>query len=113
MPGFQEASVNPTVKAVLIVALVLVLVALLAVTIVLAVKLFRLASVVRDAKMPVSGKFAFWAALVYAVFPIDLLPDPVYLDDIGVLLGAVTYIGHLARKNGILPDRGARAIDEP
>ncbi|GIG61566.1 hypothetical protein Lfu02_59380 [Longispora fulva] len=108
---------SPTVKTVLLIAVVLVLVALLVVTIVLGVKLVRLASVVRSARMPASGKFAFWAALVYAVFPVDLLPDPIYLDDIGVLLGAVTYIGHLARKHGILSDRPttdpSRTIDAP
>ncbi|NUT32119.1 MAG: DUF1232 domain-containing protein, partial [Hamadaea sp.] len=31
------------------------------------------------------GKIAFWGALAYTILPIDLLPDPIYLDDMGVL----------------------------
>ncbi len=31
----------------------------------------------------------FWGAVAYLVLPTDALPDPVYLDDIGVLLLAL------------------------
>jgi uncharacterized membrane protein YkvA (DUF1232 family) len=31
----------------------------------------------------------FWGAVAYFVLPADLVPDPVYLDDIGVLLLAL------------------------
>jgi 4-amino-4-deoxy-L-arabinose transferase-like glycosyltransferase len=44
------------------------------------------------------GKVAFWGALIYTIFPIDLLPDPIYLDDMGLLAGALLYLTHLVRK---------------
>lgn len=45
-----------------------------------------------------SGKVAFWGALIYTILPIDLLPDPIYLDDMGVLGIALVYMTHLVRK---------------
>ncbi|MFC7761569.1 DUF1232 domain-containing protein [Catellatospora bangladeshensis] len=44
------------------------------------------------------GKIAFWGALIYTIFPVDLLPDPIYLDDMGVLAVALTYLTNLIRK---------------
>jgi hypothetical protein len=38
------------------------------------------------------GKVAFYGALLYTIFPLDLLPDPIYLDDIGVLAAALTVL---------------------
>ncbi|WP_405114210.1 YkvA family protein [Micromonospora sp. NBC_01405] len=59
--------------------------------------------VVRTRKMlgtlGVGGKVAFWGALAYTVFPIDVLPDPIYLDDIGVLAGALIYLGRLVQQH--------------
>ncbi|MGR6316893.1 YkvA family protein [Micromonospora soli] len=57
----------------------------------------------------VGGKVAFYGALIYAILPVDLLPDPIYLDDMGVLAGALFYLGrlvarHRAAQRG-LPDR--------
>jgi hypothetical protein len=49
--------------------------------------------------MGVGGKVAFWGALVYTIFPVDVLPDPIYLDDIGVLAAALIYLGGLVRKH--------------
>jgi uncharacterized membrane protein YkvA (DUF1232 family) len=46
--------------------------------------------------MPLGGRLAFWAAVAYTVLPLDVLPDPLLLDDIGVLALAVAYINHLA-----------------
>ncbi|MEV4661183.1 YkvA family protein [Micromonospora echinofusca] len=46
----------------------------------------------------VSGKVAFYGALLYTVLPIDLLPDPIYLDDMAVLTGALLYLGRLVRQ---------------
>jgi uncharacterized membrane protein YkvA (DUF1232 family) len=31
------------------------------------------------------GTFVYWAALAYLIFPIDVLPDPIYIDDIAVV----------------------------
>ncbi|WBB73127.1 YkvA family protein [Micromonospora sp. WMMD1128] len=45
------------------------------------------------------GKVAFYGALIYTILPVDLLPDPIYLDDMGVLAGALFYLGRLAAKH--------------
>ena len=44
------------------------------------------------------GKFAFWGALVYLIFPIDILPDPIYLDDMAVVGGVLFFLTRLLRK---------------
>ena len=81
------------------------------------VRLLRLWRLARDPAMPAAGKFAFWAALIYAVSPVDVLPDPIYLDDLGVLMGAVAYILGAAKKAGLLDrrrgPRGAGSGVEP
>jgi hypothetical protein len=46
----------------------------------------------------VGGKVAFYGALIYTILPIDLLPDPIYLDDMGVLAVALLYLTNLLRK---------------
>jgi uncharacterized membrane protein YkvA (DUF1232 family) len=90
-----------TLLVVVLAVLVVVLAALLVVAVVFFVRLVRLWAAVRDPRMPARGKVAFWVAAVYAVFPIDLLPDPLYLDDAGVLAFAVAFVTNLARKHGI------------
>ncbi|NUR72385.1 MAG: DUF1232 domain-containing protein [Hamadaea sp.] len=59
------------------------------------------------------GKVAFWGALIYTILPIDLLPDPMYLDDMGVLTAALLYLTHLLRKrraaNALIRQPGGRA----
>ncbi|MFI7604934.1 hypothetical protein ACIBTV_07405 [Micromonospora sp. NPDC049366] len=45
------------------------------------------------------GKVAFYGALIYTIFPVDLLPDPIYLDDMGVLAGALIYLTRLAHRH--------------
>jgi uncharacterized membrane protein YkvA (DUF1232 family) len=49
-----------------------------------------------------SGKWVFWGAIAYWIFPIDLLPDPIYIDDIGVLAGALFFLTRLAKKQETL-----------
>jgi hypothetical protein len=44
------------------------------------------------------GKVAFYGALLYTILPVDVLPDPIYLDDMGLLAGALLYLTHLVRK---------------
>jgi hypothetical protein len=44
------------------------------------------------------GKVAFYGALIYTIFPIDVLPDPIYLDDMGVLAAALIYLTRLVHK---------------
>jgi hypothetical protein len=49
------------------------------------------------------GKVAFYGSLLYTIFPIDILPDPIYLDDMAVLGGALLYLTKLLRARGGLP----------
>ncbi|MCM2579932.1 YkvA family protein [Streptomyces meridianus] len=93
-----------------------VLVGLLAVivvvTVVIAVRLLvrmtRLRGQLRAVGAPRSGRLAFWLAVAYLVCPVDLLPDPVLLDDIGVLVLAVRSLGagvRAAHEDGLPRDR--------
>lgn len=50
------------------------------------------------------GKIAFYGALLYTIFPVDLLPDPIYLDDIGVLAAALTVLTKTLRRRRLKPD---------
>ncbi|MCM1949410.1 YkvA family protein [Streptomyces sp. G2] len=63
--------------------------ATLALAVVLAVRLFRARRMLGDSGIPMSRKVLFWGALLYLVSPADLLPDPILLDDIGILLAAL------------------------
>jgi uncharacterized membrane protein YkvA (DUF1232 family) len=53
-------------------------------------------------RLGAGGKFAFWGALAYLIFPIDLLPDPIYLDDMAVVGGALFFLTRLLRKQETL-----------
>jgi len=60
-------------------------------------------------ELPPSGKVAFWGSLLYTIFPVDLLPDPIYLDDMAVLATALFYLTRLWRRrhgNVPVPRRG-------
>lgn len=71
-------------------------------------KLFRTKRMLGD--LGTGGKIAFYGALIYTIFPIDILPDPIYLDDMAVLGGALFYLNKLVRDRGgfqqILRSRG-------
>ncbi|WP_328536924.1 YkvA family protein [Streptomyces sp. NBC_00344] len=82
----------------LLVLAALAFLATLVLTVVLAVRLFRARRYLREAGIPLSNKFAFWGALIYTISPVDLLPDPVLLDDIGVLLFALHSLEGAARR---------------
>ncbi|MFI5982261.1 YkvA family protein [Streptomyces sp. NPDC051555] len=56
---------------------------------VLLVRVFAARRLLLDAGIPLRDKALFWVAVVYTISPLDLIPDPVYLDDIGVLLLAL------------------------
>ncbi|MFD9031051.1 YkvA family protein [Streptomyces sp. NPDC059567] len=83
----------------LIVAVVLVLV-VAGFAAVLLVRVFQARRLLVDAGVPLQHKALFWAAVVYTVSPIDLIPDPVYLDDIGVLLVALRALHAAAAGSG-------------
>ncbi|OLR92918.1 YkvA family protein [Actinokineospora bangkokensis] len=91
-----------TWEGVLIALLVLAAVVVL----VLLFLLWRKYKVIRSPDTPFPAKFAFWASTAYAVFPVDALPDPILIDDIGVLLaglGVVTATLRKQRKSGDRP----------
>ena len=81
--------------AIIVVCVVLV-VAMLVAAIALAIRLVRTRRLLTD--LGAGGKIAFYGALIYTIFPVDLLPDPIYLDDMGVLAGALIYLTKLANK---------------
>lgn len=76
--------VDSTTTVIVVVAVLAALV--LAVAVTLLVRLVRARRSLRRAGLPTGPRWVFWGALLYFVLPADLLPDPVYLDDIGVLL---------------------------
>lgn len=61
----------------------------LGVAIALLVRLVRTRRDLRHAGLPTGSRWVFWGAVAYLLLPTDLLPDPIYLDDIGVLLFAL------------------------
>lgn len=56
---------------------------------VLLIRLIRARKLLIDAGVPLRNKALVWAAAIYTVCPVDLIPDPVYLDDVGFLLLAL------------------------
>jgi uncharacterized membrane protein YkvA (DUF1232 family) len=73
----------------LVVVAVVSAAALFAVAAAVLVRLVRARRGLRRAGLPTGPRWVFWGAVLYFVLPTDLLPDPVYLDDIGVLLLAL------------------------
>ncbi|MFY4723130.1 MULTISPECIES: DUF1232 domain-containing protein [Streptomyces] len=55
----------------------------------LLVRLVRTRRTLLRAGLPAGPRWVFWGAVAYLLLPTDLLPDPIYLDDIGVLLLAL------------------------
>ncbi|MFF5774467.1 YkvA family protein [Streptomyces californicus] len=91
----------------LVVAAVVVLI-MLALAVVLLVRVFRARKLLVDAGIPLRDKALVWAAIIYTVSPIDLLPDPVYLDDIGFLLVALRSLHAAAAAAGVRTGAGDR-----
>ncbi|WP_369021271.1 YkvA family protein [Streptomyces californicus] len=91
----------------LVVAAVVVLI-MLALAVVLLVRVFRARKLLVDAGIPLRDKALVWAAVIYTVSPIDLLPDPVYLDDIGFLLVALRSLHAAAAAAGVRTGAGDR-----
>jgi uncharacterized membrane protein YkvA (DUF1232 family) len=86
-------------------AFVLLLVA--GVAVVLLVRVIRARKLLVDAGIPLRDKALVWAAVVYTVSPVDLLPDPVYLDDVGFLLLALRSLRAAAHAAGAGRGRSA------
>ncbi|WP_327288239.1 YkvA family protein [Streptomyces sp. NBC_01198] len=66
----------------------------------LLLRLVRARKVLKSTGMPLSTKAMFWGSVAYLICPIDLLPDPIYLDDVGVLLLALRSVHAAALKAG-------------
>jgi hypothetical protein len=98
------------------IVLIVVVAIVAVVTLVWALRLvFKLVSMRKMlGELGTGGNVAFWGALAYTIFPIDLLPDPIYLDDMAVLSGALFYLTRLLKKKetlaGALPH--ARRVAE-
>ncbi|WP_340558372.1 YkvA family protein [Streptomyces sp. GSL17-111] len=74
-------------------------------TVRLLVQLVRARRRLREAGMPTENKVVFWAAVLYVLSPVDLMPDPVLIDDIGVLLLALKSLHSAAETAGLRPAR--------
>ncbi|WP_103510412.1 YkvA family protein [Streptomyces sp. SM13] len=74
---------------------------MLALAVVLLVRVFKARKLLVDAGIPLRNKALVWAAVIYTVSPVDLLPDPVYLDDIGFLLVALRSLHAAASAAGV------------
>jgi uncharacterized membrane protein YkvA (DUF1232 family) len=73
-----------------LIVVVAVLAALaLAIAVGVLLRLVRARRGLRRAGLPTGPRWVFWGALLYFLMPADLLPDPIFLDDIGVLLLAL------------------------
>lgn len=74
---------------------------------VLFVRVVKARRLLLDAGIPLRDKALFWVAVVYTLSPVDLIPDPVYLDDIGVLLLALRSLQAAAAAAGPPKEPGA------
>ncbi|WP_433653019.1 hypothetical protein ACQP2C_12790 [Micromonospora zamorensis] len=81
---------------VLVVVAGILAIATLVGAVVLAVRVVRTRRML--AGLGAGGKFAFYGALIYTIFPVDVLPDPIYLDDMGVLAAALIYLTRLVHQ---------------
>ncbi|MEU6292946.1 YkvA family protein [Streptomyces sp. NPDC005047] len=97
---------DTTTVVILVAALLAALV--LAGAVAVLVRLVRTRRDLRRAGLPTGPRWVFWGAVLYLVLPADLVPDPVYLDDIGVLLLALRSArGSLGgRRDGTDPRQG-------
>ncbi|MDG4778819.1 YkvA family protein [Micromonospora sp. WMMD961] len=81
---------------VLVVIVGILAIATLVGAVVLAVRVVRTRRMLTG--LGAGGKVAFYGALIYTIFPVDVLPDPIYLDDMGVLAAALIYLTRLVHK---------------
>ncbi|MEU6805482.1 YkvA family protein [Streptomyces neyagawaensis] len=88
-----------------IVAIVVAAAAALGVAVWLLLRLVRTRRDLQRAGLPTGPKWIFWGAVLYLVLPTDVLPDPVYLDDIGVLLLALKSM-RSGRQDTLAAERG-------
>jgi uncharacterized membrane protein YkvA (DUF1232 family) len=82
-----------------VLALILIVVSAV-VVLVLAITMIRRHRKVHQPGVPVSAKVSYYGSIAYAVLPVDLLPDPILVDDIGVLATALVYVGSVLKRVG-------------
>jgi uncharacterized membrane protein YkvA (DUF1232 family) len=58
-----------------------------------------------------AGKFAFYGAIIYTILPVDLIPDPIYLDDMGVLSAALFFLSRQVIKRRAQHGNNGPAVD--
>lgn len=63
------------------------------------IRLRSLRGFVKSQDAPSTAKAAYYGAWVYALSPVDLLPDPILVDDVGIVLAAIGTIEYLVRKH--------------
>jgi uncharacterized membrane protein YkvA (DUF1232 family) len=80
-----------------VVALIVVVVSAV-VVLVLAITMIRRHRKVHQPGVPVSAKISYYGSIAYALLPIDVLPDPILIDDIGVLAAALLYVGQVLKR---------------
>ncbi|GLW95005.1 YkvA family protein [Actinokineospora globicatena] len=81
------------------VAIVLIVV-LIVIAVVLVVALVRKHRRVHQPDTPVPTKVAYWLSLAYTALPVDVLPDPIYFDDIVVLTSGLLFVSTSLRRKG-------------
>ncbi|MEW1863615.1 YkvA family protein [Streptomyces sp. NBC_00669] len=80
----DRAEVGWLVAAVVVVGVVTAVIAVRTL-----LKLVRARRMLKATGMPLSTKAMFWGSIAYLIWPVDLLPDPIYVDDIGFLMLAL------------------------
>ncbi len=80
---------------------VIALIAMIIAAVFVFIKFVRTFKLIQSEHMPMGGKLAFWGTVLYLFSPVDLLPDPILVDDIGVMLAAAAFITKLASDQGI------------
>ncbi|HZB31980.1 MAG TPA: YkvA family protein [Streptosporangiaceae bacterium] len=91
----------------------LFLIVTLGIVLFVVIKLVRRYRQINQPGMPRSPKVVFWGSILYTISPIDLVPDPVYLDDLGVNMAALIYIGHMISRFQQSIAHNKRRIDPP
>jgi 4-amino-4-deoxy-L-arabinose transferase-like glycosyltransferase len=94
-----------------IVVVGVVAVATLAGAVVLAIRVLRTRKLLGE--LGAGGKVAFYGALIYTIFPVDVLPDPIYLDDMGVLAGALFFLTRLVQKRRAMSPGAPARLSRP
>ncbi len=84
-----------------VILLGLVAIAMLGGVIYFGYRLLKAYPIISDPDAPRSLKAVFWLAIIYTVSPLDVLPDPIWLDDMLALVGAFAHISNKGNELGL------------